>query len=97
MKYSTTNRDGYREYKSCGNVCENCSYLSQCTESKNHVKLITRHIWENYMEQCEDVRHSLGMKKLYEQRKKPLNESLEQQRRIMVFVIHKCMVRLEWK
>ena len=40
------------------------------------------------MEQCEDVRHTLGMKKLYEQKeKKPLNESLEQQRRIMVFVI----------
>lgn len=72
MKYSTTNRDGYREYKSCGNVCENCSYLSQCTESKNHVKLITRHIWENYMEQCEDVRHTLGMKKLYEQRKETI-------------------------
>ena len=72
LKYSTTNRDGYREYKSCGNVCENCSYLSQCTESKNHVKLITRHIWENYMEQCEDVRHTLGMKKLYEQRKETI-------------------------
>ena len=70
--HSTTNRDGYREYKSCGNVCENCSYLSQCTESKNHVKLITRHIWENYMEQCEDVRHTLGMKKLYEQRKETI-------------------------
>lgn len=72
LKYSTTNRDGYREYKSCGNVCENCSYLSQCTESQNHVKLITRHIWENYMEQCEDVRHTLGMKKLYEQRKETI-------------------------
>lgn len=61
-------------YKSCGNVCENCLYLSQCTESKNHVKLITRHIWENYMEQCEDVRHTLGMKKLYEQRKETIEQ-----------------------
>ena len=51
---------------------KNCSYLSQCTESKNHVKLITRHIWKNYMEQCEDVRHTLGMKKLYEQRKETI-------------------------
>ena len=41
-------------------------------KAKNHVKLITRHIWENYMEQCEDVRHTLGMKKLYEQRKETI-------------------------
>ena len=67
-------------------------------KAKNHVKLITRHIWENYMEQCEDVRHTFGNEKNYmSKEKKPLNESLEQQRRIMVFVIHKCMVRLEWK
>ena len=47
LKYSTTNRDGYREYKSCGGPCAGCPYLSQCTESKNHVKTVTRHIWED--------------------------------------------------
>ena len=31
LHYSTTNRDGYREYKSCGKICEGCQYLSQCT------------------------------------------------------------------
>ena len=31
-------------------------------ESKNHVKTITRHIWEPYIEICEDTRHTTGMK-----------------------------------
>lgn len=31
LKYSTTNRDGYREYKSNCRDCESCPYLSQCT------------------------------------------------------------------
>ena len=44
LRYSTTNRDGYREYKSCGIICESCPYLSQCTGSRDHVKLVTRHI-----------------------------------------------------
>lgn len=44
LKYSTTNRDGYREYKSCLRECEKCPYLSQCTESKNHTKPVMRHI-----------------------------------------------------
>ena len=72
LKYSTTNRDGYREYKSDCRDCASCPYLSQCTESKNHVKVITRHIWEPYMEQAEDIRHTLGMKDLYDQRKETI-------------------------
>ena len=72
LKYSTTNRDGYREYKSCGTECEKCPYLSQCTNSINHVKVITRHIWEDYMEVCEDIRHTVGMKALYDLRKETI-------------------------
>ena len=72
LEYRTTNRDGYREYKSCGITCANCPYLSQCTESKDHVKVITRHIWEPYMEQCEEIRQTLGMKELYSHRKETI-------------------------
>ena len=72
LHYSTTNRAGYREYKSCGQICEKCEYLSQCTESKNHVKVVTRHVWEDYMETCEDIRHTEGMKELYSHRKETI-------------------------
>ena len=72
LKYSTTNREGYREYKSCGYICETCPYLKQCTESKEHVKLVTRHIWEPYMEMCEDIRQTQGMKELYGHRKETI-------------------------
>ena len=72
LKYSTTNRDGYKEYKSCGHICEKCEFLGQCTASKNHVKVVTRHVWEEYMEACEDIRHTLGMKDLYSHRKETI-------------------------
>ena len=72
LKYSTTNRDGYREYKSNGTICADCPYLSQCTKSRNHVKVVTRHIWEPYMEQAEEIRHTLGMKELYQKRKQTI-------------------------
>ncbi len=32
-------------------------------------KIVTRHIWEPYMEKCEDIRHTIGMKEVYAQRK----------------------------
>ena len=72
LRYVTTNRNGYKEYKSCGMVCAACPYLGECTESKEHVKLITRHVWEEYMEMCEDIRHTIGMKELYAQRKETI-------------------------
>ena len=45
------------------------SILKQCTESRDHVKVVIRHIWEPYMEKCEDIRHTIGMKEVYAQRK----------------------------
>ena len=72
LEYSTTNRDGYREYKSSRDICCNCPYLSQCTLSKNHVKVVTRHVWEDYMEECEEIRHTLGMSDLYKKRKETI-------------------------
>ena len=69
LTYHTTNRSGYREYRSCGASCEGCAYLNQCTESRDHVKVVTRHIWEPYMEKCEDIRHTIGMKEVYALRK----------------------------
>ena len=72
LYYSTTNRDGYREYKSNPEDCVNCPYLSQCTGSKSHQKVMLRHVWEEYMEKCEEIRCTLGMKDLYDQRKETI-------------------------
>lgn len=72
LGYRTTNRDGYREYKSCGQVCGSCPYLSQCNGSRDYVKTVTRHIWEPYLEICEEIRHTDGMKELYAQRKETI-------------------------
>jgi len=70
--YSTTNRDGYKEYKSKCYQCRTCPSITQCTESRDHVKVVTRHVWEEYMEQAEDIRHTIGNKEIYGQRKETI-------------------------
>ncbi len=70
LKYTTTNREGYKEYKSDAKKCCKCPYLSKYTESKNKVKLVTRHVWEEYIEICEDIRHTIGVKELYKKKKR---------------------------
>ena len=68
LSYSTTNRDGYREYKSKADICRNCPDLERCTASANCVKTVALHLWKDYVEQAEDIRHSDLGKKTYEMR-----------------------------
>lgn len=72
LKYSTTNRDGYREYKSDAKICKDCPHRVHCTLSKNRTKVVTRHVWEEYLEQAEDIRHTIGMKEVYAKRKETI-------------------------
>lgn len=68
LPYSTTNREGYREYKSLSYQCENCPTRNICTESRSCQKVVTRHIWADYIEQAEDIRHSPVGKESYKLR-----------------------------
>ena len=68
LSYSTTNKEGYREYKSKGITCGICPNLKECTSNKQNVKLITRHIWNEYMEKAEDIRHTEYGRELYKKR-----------------------------
>jgi len=72
MSYNTTNRRGYREYKSNPKHCIHCPLLSVCTQSKNHVKVITRHLWERDLEACEQLRRLGFTKAIYAKRKETI-------------------------
>jgi hypothetical protein len=69
LQYSTTNRDGYREYKSSPQVCAGCSTRHLCTHSKDHVKTVQRHIWKDYEELADDIRYTPKYQELYKWRK----------------------------
>lgn len=75
LQYSTTNRDGYREYKSSPQVCKECAYLSRCTRSKNKTKVVIRHVWEEDKEQLTANRLSAEGKEIYARRKETVERS----------------------
>ena len=72
LKYSTTNRDGYREFKSDKNKCVNCPFLLKCTHSKNHIKVVTEHVWNDYLLEAEETRYTIGSKEIYAKRKETI-------------------------
>lgn len=72
LNYSTTNRDGHREYKSNAQVCANCPTRHLCTNSKACIKTVTRHIWKCYEELAEDIRHTPIYQRMYKARKETI-------------------------
>lgn len=75
ISYSTTNRLGYREYKSDPKVCERCPLLMQCTRSANHVKVLLRHVWEDSKERVDQHRKTDAGYKIYARRKETVERS----------------------
>jgi transposase len=75
LLYTTTNRDGYHEYKSDPALCRNCPLLKQCTRSKNQTKVLTRHVFEEAKDAANQTRLSAWGKKIYQRRKETVERS----------------------
>ena len=72
LEYSTTDKDGYRHYKSNKKECLKCKKLRNCTTNKQNQKTITRHIWQDYIDICEEYRYTYTGKAEYEMRKQTI-------------------------
>jgi transposase len=75
LPYATTNRWGYREYKSDPDLCRHCPLLDLCTQSANRVKVITRHVWERSKERIGKHRLMERGKAIYQHRKETVERS----------------------
>lgn len=75
LPYRTTNRLGYREYASSSSQCAQCPMRGQCTQSAAGVKVITRHVWEDFKEVVAAHRLTDEGKALYERRKETVERS----------------------
>lgn len=75
LSYSTTDKKGYKQYKSNPEICKNCPLREKCTKSKNFQKVITRHIWEEYKEQANENRYTQLWKDNYPLRKETIERT----------------------
>lgn len=76
LPYRTTNRDGYREYRSDPKICANCPTCHLCTRSKDCVKTVQRHIWKDYEDLADDARYTPEYRNCTSGARRPLSGSL---------------------
>ena len=57
LRYRTTGRTGRQTFASDKNECESCPLReTKCTESKNGVKVIERHLWQDDLDEAISLR-----------------------------------------
>lgn len=75
LTYSTTTREGYRQYTSSPTVCKDCPRRPECTESQNMKKIITRHVWQDEKDRVDERRKTEKGKAIYDRRKQTVERS----------------------
>ncbi|MDF2184278.1 IS1182 family transposase, partial [Grimontia hollisae] len=75
LVYKTTNRQAYREYHSNPQTCKTCPLRDDCTKSKNHKRVITRHLFEKSVENANALRLTAWGKKVYRRRAETVERS----------------------
>jgi transposase len=75
LTYATTDRTGYRHYKSDPAICRTCPLLASCTSSRNATRLIIRHVWADARERTDANRLTSWGKRIYKRRKETVERS----------------------
>jgi hypothetical protein len=75
LSYKTTTRKGYRQYHSNPTDCSMCPLLKSCTSSRAQIKVISRHIWQDYKEEVQKHRLEEKGKRIYKRRKETVERS----------------------
>lgn len=75
LAYATTDRSGYRHYRSDPAICRDCRLLSSCTANAKAQRTITRHVWQDARERADASRLTAWGKAIYRRRKETVERS----------------------
>ncbi len=75
LAYATTDRTGYRHYKSDPAVCRECPLLASCTSNAKAERTLTRHVWQDARERADVRRLTYWGKMIYRRRKETVERS----------------------
>lgn len=75
LAYATTDRNGYRHYRSDPAICRDCPLLASCTSNAKAQRTITRHVWTEARERVDAHRLTDWGKAVYKRRKETVERS----------------------
>ncbi len=75
LKWKNTDREGKREYWSDSKVCKNCPFREKCIAPSMTRRLVTRHVWQDDLDQADAFTKTHHGRRIYAWRKQTIERS----------------------
>ena len=75
LYWKTTNRTGFREYWSSSRDCANCLRKRECMSEKSKRRLVTRHVWQDALDEITWFTKTTIGRRIYSWRKQTIERS----------------------
>jgi transposase len=99
LRYATTDRDGYRHYKSDPSICQACPLLASCTASATAERVLMRHVWQDARERTDAHRLTAWGKAIYKRRKETVERSFADAKQLFGhrYARFRSLARVTWQ
>lgn len=99
LAYSTTDRGGYRHYKSDPAICKACPLLASCTSNPKAQRTITRHVWQEAKNRTDANRLTDWGKAVYKRRKETVERSFADAKQLHGhrYARFRSLIRVRWQ
>ena len=75
LYWKTTNREGFREYYSSAKECAECPMRAVCMSASSKRRLVTRHVWQDALDDITAFTKTPIGKRIYQWRKETIERS----------------------
>ena len=96
LRHTTTDRDGKRTYRSDTKYCKSCPFKTKCGANEKGQKLLTTHIWQEYLDLVEQLRRTERGKEIYAMRKETIERVFAdaKEKHAMRYTHHRGLARV---
>ena len=89
-------KEGKRTYRSSPKICKDCPCRAGCGANERGQRVLTTHIWQEYLDLVEQLRKTERGKQLYAMRKETIERVFadEKEKRAMRYTHHQGLARV---
>ncbi len=97
LRHTTTGREGKRTYRSDTKHCKSCPFKAMCGANEKGQKLLTTHIWQEYLDLVEQLRRTERGKEIYAMRKETIERVFAdaKEKHAMRYTHHRGLARVK--
>lgn len=96
LRHTTTSKEGKRTYRSIPKICRDCPCRAACGANEKGQRILTTHIWQEYLDLVEQIRKTDDGKDIYAKRKESIERVFAdaKEKHAMRYTHHRGLARV---